>query len=117
MKNGFLIIALAGLFIFASCSSDNSTRIPEYHTSIIYDEDNQVVDWNHCGEYTPDGQYTYYGTATLYSSDGYADTFPCFKGKEGTNKGCMCVYYNGLFYNINRNSWVTINGVRYKGDY
>lgn len=35
-------------------------------------------------------------------------------GKNGLEKGCRGVIYDGDFYNIDRNKWVKIGGVKYK---
>lgn len=95
------------------CSSD-SVKSPEYHSEIILDEDLNVLDWGRSGQSTPDGNYLYCGSVTLYGEDGSSRDFPCYKGKKDLEAGCRGVIYDGTFYNLDRNKWVKIEGVKYK---
>lgn len=99
--------------LYFSCSS-NSGKFPEYHGEITFDENLNVQDWGRSGQSTPDGNYLYYGSVTLYSEDGSSRDFPCYEGKKGLEKGCRGVIYADKFYNLDRNEWVNIGGVRYK---
>lgn len=58
-----------------------------------------------------DGVYNY-GTVTMYSTDGDCDTFTV-----RTKDGARCVYYRGEYYNLEYDSWVYINGSKYKCAY
>lgn len=102
------------VLIFNFGCLSNNIKDPEYHTDIIYDEDMNVLDWGLSGQSTPDGKYFYYGSVTLYSEDGCSRDFPCYLGKNGLESGCRGVVNIGKFYNLDRNEWVNINGVRYK---
>ncbi len=98
---GVLLITSTALFL--SCTSDNTKR-PEYHPETSIDDE------------LNDGDYYYNGSVTLYSEDGSSMEFPCYTytGTVGLAKGCRGVVYDGQFYNLDRNEWVTIDGVRYK---
>lgn len=110
-----LFIIITCCMTLISCDNYDSVRDPEFHSAIQMNEDLDILDWGHCGEPTADGKYYYVGTVTLYSSEGTSETFDCFEGTEGMEKGCKGVLWYGTFHNIYRNKWVTIDGVKYKG--
>lgn len=107
---GCIILAL----VSACTNSDNNIPSPLYHSEISLDDDYNVTDFGRSGESTPDGNYYYNGTVTLYSTDGDSDTFNCYTGKVGMERGCRGVIYNGIFYNLDRNKYVIIAGTKYK---
>lgn len=107
------VLMLLGSAMFSSCSSDN-VRSPEYHSEILLDDDLNIVDMGRAGQSTDDGNYYYHGSVTLYDEDGGYRNFPCYTGKNGLEKGCRGVIYAGDFYNLDRNKWVKIGGVKYK---
>ena len=115
--NDFMTLSFAVLLLSAtmitSCTSD-STRGPVHESEIIMDEDYNIVDLGRSGESTADGRYYYNGYVILYDEDGYSRTFRCYRGKIGMESGCRGVIVGGEFYNLDRNDWVTIDGVRYK---
>lgn len=96
--------------IFSSCSSDN-VKSPEYHSEIIMDDDLNIIDLGRAGQLTEDGNFYYHGSVTLYDEDGGCSIFPCYLSKNGRGRG---VIYAGEFYNLDRNKWVTIDGIKYK---
>lgn len=108
------VMIVSANLLFASCEPDNS-RLPVFESAIVMNEDLEIVDWRHCGEETADGKYYYQGKVTLFSKEGYSNTFPCFVGLQGFDNACRFAYCNGTFYNIERNEWVSINGVTYRG--
>ena len=108
-----LIVLLFSVTIFFSCSSDN-VKSPQYHSEISLDDNLNVVDMGRAGQSTDDGNYHYYGSVTLYDEDGGSRNFRCYTGKYGSDAGCRGVVYAGDFYNLDRNGWVTIGGVKYK---
>lgn len=103
------------LISFTSCNNTSSVKSPEYHSQILMDEDLNIEDMGHSGELTPDGNYYYYGSVTLYSDDGNSETFDCYQGTEGLERGCRGVFCDGKFYNLDRSQWITVYGVKYKG--
>ena len=107
------VISLFSIAMFSSCSSDN-VKSPEYHSEILLDDDLNVVDMGRSGQSTDDGSYYYHGSVTLYDEDGGSRNFPCYTGKHGLESGCRGVIYAGDFYNLDRNKWVKIGGVKYK---
>lgn len=105
------------MMALVSCGSshgDTSIPPPEYISEITLDEDNNVTDMGRAGESTPDGNYYYHGSVRLYSDDGDSDTFDCYEGKVGMERGCRGIIYGGTFYNLDRNDYVTIAGTRYR---
>lgn len=110
-----LMILSASMLILVSCDNSDSTKSPEFHSAIEMNDDLEIVDWGGCGEPTPDGKYLYMGTVTLYTEEGYSETFDCYEGTEGLERGCKGVLWCGTFYNLYRNKWVTIDGITYKG--
>lgn len=108
-----LIVLLFSVVLFFSCSSDN-VKSPQYHSEISLDDNLNIVDMGRAGQSTDDGNYHYYGSVTLYDEDGSYRNFPCYTGKYGLDKGCRGVIYAGDFYNLDRNKWVAIGGVKYK---
>ncbi len=107
------VIMLFSVAIFSSCSTDK-VKSPEYHSEILLDEDLNVVEMGRSGQSTDDGNYYYHGSVTLYNEDGGSRNFACYTGKYGLDTGCRGVIYAGDFYNLDRNKWVTIGGVKYK---
>lgn len=116
MKKVYFLVFVLIIVFFTSCDNKYSSKRPEFHSAIVMDDDLNVVDWGHCGEYTPDHKYTYYGTVTLFTTEGYSETFDCYTGKDGNDKGYRGVLLGDNFYNIDKNKWVTINGIKYIGD-
>lgn len=120
MKKVIIILFFAATFIACDNSSSSSnykstTRRPVFHSEISLDDDNGVTDWGRSGELTPDGELYYNGSVTLYDSDGGSRDFNCFIGNNGgLDQGCRGVVYDGEFYNLDRNDWVTIGEVRYR---
>ncbi|MBQ0089712.1 MAG: hypothetical protein KBT27_10335 [Prevotellaceae bacterium] len=114
MMKSFLFALTIGIISLTSCNN-NSTNQPKWESEITMDEDLNITDMGHSGELTPDGEYYYDGTVTLYSADGDSETFECYEGTNGLEKGCRGVIVDGIFYNLDRNKWVTINGIKYKG--
>lgn len=106
-------LLLFSIVILSSCSSDN-VKSPEYHSEIIMDDDLNIIDLGRAGQLTEDGNFYYDGSVTLYDEDGGYRTFPCYRGKYGLEGGCKVVIYAGEFYNLYRNKWVTIDGIKYK---
>lgn len=101
-------------FVFPSCTSNN-VKSPVYHSEITMDDNYNVTDWGRSGQLTEDGDYYYNGRVTLYDKNGDSKTFKCYIGNNGgLDQGCRGVIYNGKFYNLDRNDWITINGVKYK---
>lgn len=107
------VILLFSIAIFSSCSSGN-VKSPEYHSDILWDDDLNIVDMGRAGQSTDDGNYFYWGSVTLYDENGGSRDFPCYEGKHGLESGCRGVIYAGIFYNLDRNEWVRIGGVKYK---
>ncbi len=117
MKKTLVIYVVVAMMALVSCGnshSDTSIPRPEYMSEITLDEDNNVTDMGRAGESTPDGNYYYHGSVRLYSEDGGSDTFDCYEGKVGMERGCRGVIYGGTFYNLDRNDYVTIAGTRYR---
>lgn len=115
-KITFITMAIA-MTVLVSCGSshgDSSIPLPEYISEISLDENNNVTDMGRAGESTPDGNYYYHGSVRLYSDDGDSDTFDCYEGKVGLDRGCRGVIYGGTFFNLDRNDYVTIAGTRYR---
>ena len=110
----YLTVALMTLVSCGSSHGDTSIPLPEYISELTLDEDNNVTDMGRAGESTPDGNYYYHGSVRLYSDDGDSDTFDCYEGKVGMERGCRGVIYGGTFYNLDRNDYVTIAGTRYR---
>ena len=115
MKKKMILTSVVCLISLTSCKNTGSAKSPEYHSQIVMDEYLNIENMGHSGEFTPDGDYYYYGSVTLYSDDGNSKTFDCYQGTEGLEKGCRGVLCNRIFYNLDRNQWVTINGIKYKG--
>lgn len=107
------VLMLLSVVMFSSCSTD-TVKKPEYHSEILLDEDLNIVDMGRAGQSTDDGKYYYNGSVTLYNEDGGSRTFPCYLGKYGLESGCRGVVHAGDFYNLDRNKWVIIGGVKYK---
>lgn len=112
-KASFYIIAAAFLTVATSCDNSNNRKSSSYQSEITMDEDLNITDFGRSGETTPDGNYYYHGSVTLYSEDGDSRTFDCYEGTKGREQGCRGVLHNGKFHNLDRNEWITINGVRY----
>lgn len=108
------VIVIMALVSCGSSHGDTSIPLPEYISEITLDEDNNVTDRGRAGESTPDGNYYYHGSVRLYSEDGGSDTFDCYEGKVGMERGCRGVIYGGTFYNLDRNDYVTIAGTKYR---
>lgn len=115
MKKIIMLALVVGLISLTSCNNSGSAKSPVYHSQIVMDEYLNIEDMGHCGELTPDGKYYYYGSVTLYSDDGYSETYDCYQGTEGLERGCRGILCDGTFYNIDRSQWITIDGVKYKG--
>jgi len=107
------VVMLLGSVMFYSCSSDN-VKSPEYHSEVLMDDNLNIVHMGRAGQSTEDGNYYYHGSVTLYDEDGGSRNFPCFIGQNGLEQGCRGVIYAGDFYNLDRNKWVIIDGVKYK---
>ena len=107
------VLMFLSVVMFSSCSTD-TVRKPEYHGEILLDEDLNIVDMGRAGQSTDDRKYYYNGSVTLYNEDGGSRTFPCYLGRYGLERGCRGVVYAGDFYNLDRNKWVIIGGVKYK---
>lgn len=115
MKTIFKVFCSSLLILVCSCTnSDSNTPSPSYHSEISLDDDYNVTDFGRSGESTPDDNYYYNGTVTLYSVDGDSHTFDCYEGKAGMERGCRGVIYGGTFYNLDRNDYVTIAGTKYR---
>lgn len=112
-NNLLLVLGFVALGICISCSSSDGNR-PYHESEIVLDEDLNVVDFGRAGESTEDGNYFYDGEVTLYDEDGNSRTFDCYRGKHGLEAGCRGVIVWGKFYNLDRNDWVRIDGVKYK---
>ena len=112
VKSYFVVMFLS-VAMFSSCMTDNVNR-PEYHSEILMDDDLNIIDMRHSGQSTNDGKYYYYGSVTLYNKDGNSRTFSCYQGKKGMEAGCRGIIYGGEFYYLDRNEWVTIDGVKYR---
>lgn len=110
----YLTVAVMALVSCGGSHSDTSIPLPEYTSEISLDENNNVTDMGRAGESTTDGNYYYHGSVRLYSEDGDSDTFDCYEGKFGMERGCRGVIYGGTFYNLDRNDYVTIAGTRYR---
>lgn len=115
-KIEFYLLLVGCIFVInvTGCSGQSEGKSPEYISNIQLNENYGVTDWGHSGEKTPDGNYYYYGQVILYSDNGQQRTFDCYLGTEGMEKGCRGVIYYGQFYNLDRNKWITIAGVRYR---
>lgn len=116
MKTKILFFAIS-MVALASCGNshgDTNIPLPEYISEITLDEDYNVTDMGRSGESTPDGNYYYHGSVRLYSDDGDSDTFDCYVGKVGMERGCRGVIFGGMFYNLDRNDYVTIAGTIYR---
>lgn len=109
-----VVIVMMALVSCRSSHGDTSIPLPEYISEIILDENNNVTDMGRAGESTPDGNYYYHGSVRLYSEYGDSDTFDCYEGKVGMERGCRGVIYGGTFYNLDRNDYVTIAGTKYR---
>lgn len=117
MKRSFYIFVVVSSMAIVNmffCSCSDNVPSPYYIGEIVMDDDAEVLDWGLSGQTTPDGNYLYHGSVILYSADGSSCEFPCFQGKKGMDKGCRGVVHYGVFYNLDRNKWVTIGGVKYK---
>ncbi len=117
-KDLFLITVSATILVTSSivcsgCSSDKA-KAPVYNAGISIDENLNISDFGYVGQSTHDGNYYYRGSVTLYRTDGGSKKFQCYTGKIGHDKGCRGVIYCGTFYNLDRNKWVTIDGIKYK---
>lgn len=113
MKINNLAITTLAMVLSVGCSA-NSVKEPEYHSQIIFDENLNITDWGRSGQSTPDDNYYYYGSVTLYSKGDTSREFPCYLGKYGLDQGCRGVIYAGTFYNLDRNKWIEIGGVKYR---
>lgn len=112
--NSIVITILSCCILSVSCDEE-SARHPEYQYEITLDDDLNVIDLGRAGQSTPDGMYYYSGQVTLFSPDGSSRTFQCLEGKNGMDAGCRGAWHYGYFYNLDRNKWVTIGGVKYRG--
>ncbi|MBE6303609.1 MAG: hypothetical protein E7089_06705 [Bacteroidales bacterium] len=112
IKFNFAVL-LFSVALFASCSSDN-IKEPEYRYDTIFDENLNIVDMGRAGECTDDGNYYFYGYVTLYDQYGGSQDFTCYTGTQGLEKGCRGIIYGGEFYNLDRNKWIIVGGVKYK---
>lgn len=117
MKNKiiyFISIQLIITVLLCSACNSNNYNEPRHDSSITFDEDLNPTDWGDSGQKTSDGNYYYYGNVTLTDEYGSSRTFSCYQGTKGLESGCRGIIHNGKFYNLDRNSWITIDGIRYK---
>lgn len=110
------VIILFMTFSIVSCNDKgNSVQSPIYDGEITLKEGSTDVEDSGCaGQSTPDGKFSYHGRVTLYTESGFSEVFECFEGKEGMDKGCRGIIVHGIFYNLDRNNWITIDGITYK---
>ena len=97
------------------CSSNTDVSNPIFHSEILFDDNNNVTDWRRTGELTSNEDFYYNGSVTIYSKSGSSRDFPCYIGNTGgLDQGCRGIIYDGKFYNLDRNNWITIDGIKYK---
>ena len=103
----FVAVAYMGLVLCGLCQTmriDSQDRISIEDTfSRSYDEGSVVA-----------SNYAYHGYVLLYDEDGECAYFPCYEVAAGIKKGCYGVIQSGIFHEIEKGKWITINGIKYK---
>lgn len=93
-----IIIVFTAVCMSSCNGKSDSVQSPIYEGEITFKEGStDVEDWGRAGQTTPDGNYFYHGKVTLFTESGISETFECYEGKNGMDKGCRGILVNGEF--------------------